>query len=369
MEFHPVRLEDKAAIEKYTRPSGICNCDLAFANMYCWEGTYRSAWCIEDGFLLIRFYIDGSHHIGYMQPLGAGDFTHLIPRLEADARQFGQPLRLSGLTREGAEAVRRAHPEFGIWRNRDYEDYVYNAVDLRTLAGRKYQPKRNHINRFEAMYEYRYEPLTPALIPECMRLEREWRSQHEGHRTELTAEQRAMQRAFDHFEELELQGGALYVGETLVAFTFGSAINDHAFCVHVEKADTEYDGAFTIINKCFAEHLPARFAHLIHQIAAGLALGAQLDALGGPAFHHLGGAGAPLGVEPVRRKAPGGKAGPAALFGAEKQAVGQPPRAQGGPQAFLEFLVSGDLLQHQTFSNRSTLVTKMVAPPTVTCSG
>ena len=64
MEFRPVRLEDKAAIERFTRPSGICNCDLAFANMYCWEGTYRSAWCVEEGFLLIRFYIDGSHHIG-----------------------------------------------------------------------------------------------------------------------------------------------------------------------------------------------------------------------------------------------------------------------------------------------------------------
>ena len=92
MEFRPVRLEDKAAIEHFTRPSGICNCDLAFANMYCWEGTYRSAWCVEEGFLLIRFYIDGSHHIGYMQPLGEGDFTHLIPRLEADARAAGQPL-------------------------------------------------------------------------------------------------------------------------------------------------------------------------------------------------------------------------------------------------------------------------------------
>ena len=116
MEFRPVRLEDKAAIEHFTRPSGICNCDLAFANMYCWEGTYRSAWCVEEGFLLIRFYIDGSHHIGYMQPLGEGDFTHLIPRLEADARAAGQPLRISGLTPEGAAAVRRAHPEFGIWR-------------------------------------------------------------------------------------------------------------------------------------------------------------------------------------------------------------------------------------------------------------
>ena len=270
MEFRPVRLEDKAAIEHFTRPSGICNCDLAFANMYCWEGTYRSAWCVEEGFLLIRFYIDGSHHIGYMQPLGEGDFTHLIPRLEADARAAGQPLRISGLTPEGAAAVRRAHPEFGIWRNRDYEDYVYRADDLRNLTGRRYQPKRNHINRFEAAYDYRYEELTPALAPECMRLEREWRAGHDSHAAELTAEQRAMQRAFDHFGELELRGGALFVGEKLVAFTIGSAINDEAFCIHVEKADTRYDGAFTIINKLFAQHLPARFTMINREEDLGI---------------------------------------------------------------------------------------------------
>ena len=270
MEFRPVRLEDKAAIEHFTRPSGICNCDLAFANMYCWEGTYRSAWCVEEGFLLIRFYIDGSHHIVYMQPLGEGDFTHLIPRLEADARAAGQPLRISGLTPEGAAAVRRAHPEFGIWRNRDYEDYVYRADDLRNLTGRRYQPKRNHINRFEAAYDYRYEELTPALAPECMRLEREWRAGHDSHAAELTAEQRAMQRAFNHFGELELRGGALFVREKLVAFTIGSAINDEAFCIHVEKADTRYDGAFTMINRLFAQHLPPHYTLIDREEDLGL---------------------------------------------------------------------------------------------------
>ena len=271
MEFRPVRLEDKAAIERFTRPSGICNCDLAFANLYCWEGTYRSAWCVEEGFLLIRFYIDGSHHIGYMQPLGEGDFTHLIPRLEADARAAGQPLRISGLTPEGAAAVRRAHPEFGIWRNRDYEDYVYRADDLRNLTGRRYQPKRNHINRFMAEYpDFRYEQLTRERFGECMQLEREWRRAHEGHTSELCAEQRAMQRAFEHFEELEMIGGCIYVGDKLIAFTYGSAVNDHTFDTHVEKADTDYDGAFTIINKLFAQHLPARFTMINREEDLGI---------------------------------------------------------------------------------------------------
>ena len=65
IEFKPVRLEDKQIIERHTMPSGILNCDLAFANMYCWQAMYHSAWAVIDGFLVIRFHIGGSEKIGY----------------------------------------------------------------------------------------------------------------------------------------------------------------------------------------------------------------------------------------------------------------------------------------------------------------
>ena len=160
---------------------------------------------------------------------------------------------------------------FAFESDRALEDYVYNAEDLRNLTGRRYQPKRNHINRFMSEYpDFRYENLTRDRFAACMQLEREWRRAHEGHTSELCAEQRAMQRAFDHFEELEMLGGCIYVGDKLVAFTFGSAVNEHTFDTHVEKADTDYAGAFTIINKLFAEHLPERFTLINREEDLGL---------------------------------------------------------------------------------------------------
>ena len=272
IEFKPVRLEDKQIIERHTMPSGILNCDLAFANMYCWQAMYHSAWAVIDGFLVIRFHIGGSEKIGYMQPVGEGDFAGIIPALRADAHAHGQRLRIIGLTDEGREMIRSMHAGlFAFESDRALEDYVYNAEDLRNLTGRRYQPKRNHINRFMSEYpDFRYENLTRDRFAECMQLEREWRRAHEGHTSELCAEQRAMQRAFDHFEELEMLGGCIYVGDKLVAFTFGSAVNDHTFDTHVEKADTDYDGAFTIINKLFAQHLPERFTLINREEDLGL---------------------------------------------------------------------------------------------------
>ena len=59
IEFQPVRLEDRATIERFTMSSDITNCDLSFSNMYCWQEVYHSAWAVVDGFLVIRFQIDG----------------------------------------------------------------------------------------------------------------------------------------------------------------------------------------------------------------------------------------------------------------------------------------------------------------------
>ncbi len=261
IEFQPVRLEDRATIERFTMSSDITNCDLSFSNMYCWQEVYHSAWAVVDGFLVIRFQIDGGERLGYMQPVGEGDCARIIPALREDAHAHGQRLRIVGLTDQGRDMIRNMHiGQFAFESDRALEDYVYAADDLRNLPGRRYQPKRNHINRFTAEYpDYRYEELTPDRFQACMELEREWRQVHEGHTSELCAEQRAMQRGFAHFAELGMTGGCIYVGDRMVAFTYGSAVNDHTFDTHVEKADTEYDGAFTIINCLFARHLPERF--------------------------------------------------------------------------------------------------------------
>ncbi len=272
IKFNPIRIDDRAIIERYTMSSDVTNCDLAFANMYCWQEVFRSAWAEIEGFLVIRFQIDGGEKIGYMQPVGDGDFSSIVPILYEDAHAHGQPLRIIGLTAAGCELIRARYAGmFAFDSDPAFSDYIYSTDDLRNLSGRKFQAKRNHINRFIAAYpNYRYEELRREHFDECMRLEREWRRGHAGHTSELCAEQRAMQRAFVSFEELGMMGGSIYVGDRMVAFTYGSAVNDHTFDTHVEKADTEYDGAFAAINKFFAERLPLQFTQINREEDLGL---------------------------------------------------------------------------------------------------
>lgn len=265
IDFQPIRLTDRARIEAYTLRCGLYNCDLSFANMYCWHELFGSQWAEVDGFLLIRFRIDGSESWGYMQPVGEGDFTHLLPLLESDARERGEALRLYGLTQEGAQCITTYYgSRVACFAPRATADYIYRRADLVALTGKRYQPKRNHINRFLSLYaDHHFAPLTADRIDECLRLEEEWCRNRGGcHDEGVRAERRALMRAFEAFDDLGLRGGLLYVGDRLVAFTFGSPLNDHTFDIHIEKADTRYEGVFAMINRLFAQSLPEEFTYL-----------------------------------------------------------------------------------------------------------
>lgn len=295
IRFKEIQPTDKPAMDRRLAASGIPSCDYTFANIYCWRHTYGSVWAEFDDIMAVRFELGAEGYRGYMLS-EQGDYCRIVPELMEDARAEGMRFRMVGMSRDGAEAfrrwadahygldaeghaavcgtdgerlVRRGSECFAVCDNRDYRDYIYSLEDLVNLTGRKYQPKRNHVNRFEAMYEYTFDELRPADFGECMRLEREWQRRKEAaeagdtehraeHETEMSEEQRAIAEALAEYDRLGLYGGVLRVDGRVVAFTYGSELTPEIFCTHIEKADASFEGVFPMINRCFARALAAR---------------------------------------------------------------------------------------------------------------
>ena len=259
--FREITVADKSLFDRYAYAAQVRDCDMAFANIYCWQPYYRSEWAVVEGFLVIRFRLDGGERLAYMQPLsrdGLEDFSTIIPQLAGDAFSMGQPLRFAGLTPEGVEVLRRYAPQkFAFAASRDNADYIYSAEDLRNLPGRRYQPKRNHINRFRLENEFRYLPLTAEYAEECLRLNELWGAGRADDDATIATEREAMVRAFENFDALGLCGGAICVGGELAAFTYGSQLCEDTFVTHIEKANTKFNGIFATINNLLAQSLPA----------------------------------------------------------------------------------------------------------------
>ena len=79
-----------------------------------------------------------------------------------------------------------------------------------------------------------------------------------------------MQAALQHMDELGLTGGVLHVNGEIVAFTYGAPINGTTFDTCVEKADTNFDGAYAMINYEFANRIPEQYTYINREEDLGL---------------------------------------------------------------------------------------------------
>lgn len=269
--FRDITIQDKDTITAYTMNSCRRNCDLSFSNLCSWRFLYHTKFAIINNFLVFKFW--AGDELAYMMPVGEGNLEETLNELIEDARREGEPFCMLGVCscmREDLEAIMPG--QFGFTVDRDYADYIYLRSDLATLKGKKFQSKRNHINKFRNTYpDYKYSPITKDRIQECLELEAKWCKANDCDQQEGTGnERRALIYALNHFEELGLTGGILHVNGQIVAFTFGMPINKETFGVHVEKADTSIDGAYAMINYEFANHIPEQYIYINREEDLGI---------------------------------------------------------------------------------------------------
>lgn len=271
IDFRDITLDDKEIITKYTFKSDRRNCDLSFSNLCSWRFLYHTQFAIIDEFLVFRFWVE--RELVYMMPVGDGDLHQVINLLIEDAHQQNHQFCMLGISSFMKEDLEAIMPNrFIFTEDRDYADYIYLRTDLSNLVGKKFQPKRNHINKFKNTYpNHSYSPITPDKIQECKDLEAKWCRANNCDQQEGTGNEReALLYALNNFEELGLTGGILYVNNEIVAFTFGMPINHEMFGVHVEKADTNIDGAYAMINQEFAKRIPEQYTYVNREEDLGI---------------------------------------------------------------------------------------------------
>ena len=194
--------------------------------------------------------------------MGQGDIRPVLEAIIQDARARDIPCCITGLSKENIETLERLYPgRFRFMCDRSGFDYVYNIDDLADLKGRKFQKKRNHLNRFRSLYPaWRTEALTPANMDAVREMAAKWYEARLAHdpQADFHLEQRALRRALDRFEALGLEGLVLYDGDRVIAFTMASQLSADTMDVHFEKALEDVDGAYPAINQAFAQHLRDR---------------------------------------------------------------------------------------------------------------
>ena len=258
IEFQKLALSQKALYEEQLFAQPNRGCEYSFANLYLWG---KQAMAEIHG--CIGFF---SHFYGrsvYPFPIGGGDKAAVIRHYLEDAQKRGIPCRITGITEEEKARMEDWFP--GVFRfrsDRDSFDYVYAIDDLADLRGRKYQKKRNHVNKFHTNHpDCQILPLTPELIPQVQAMVESWYARREE--TDPTGdymlEKRAICRVFRHYEELAMEGLVLMENGEILAMTMGSRLSPDTFDIHFEKAREDVDGAYATVNCEFARYLRLKY--------------------------------------------------------------------------------------------------------------
>lgn len=256
-DFKRAELEDKEIISDYFKRYPSRSCERTFVNVFLWSRKYPVKWAIIGNTLV--FKSQDEEHLSFAFPTGEDkDVKQVIPVLKTYCEDRGYPFTMYGVTSENYEKLEEWFPEmYEIEYDRDLADYVYESEKLSTLSGKKLHGKRNHINKFKAMFEDRwsYETMTKDNLEECFQMALKWRT-HNGcnEDEEKNAEMCVTLNSLRLFEELELTGGVLRVDGEIVAFTMGEPVCEDTFVVHIEKAFADVQGAYPMINQQFVSH-------------------------------------------------------------------------------------------------------------------
>ncbi len=261
-DFKPISPEDKRLFDRCLREEHTQSSSVSFGNVFLWDLLCRRNVADLNGRLGVEFLCRSGTPF-YAFPVGAGPLEEAVAALHGHARAQGRPFELHGVTVPEREALEAACPDcFDYEPDPDNYDYIYSAEALATLAGKKLHGKRNHCNRFEALHpDWRFEPLTPALFGGCREILRAWDAEKDGGDAE---ENEAIERAFQYWDSLGMEGGVLFAGGRVAAFTFGERLSADTFDAHFEKALDTVEGAYPMVCREFVRQLRAAHPELLY---------------------------------------------------------------------------------------------------------
>ncbi len=255
-EIKPVTMDAKPILDDYFKKGRFTNSEFTFTNLFMWQKSYNIRYAEIDGQLCI-FSQHGTDPESVNLMIIQNDVSAVISELLKYFYEIGQPPFIRIFGTEHKNLIKEAFPDkFKYEKDTDSFDYVYSVQDLINLPGGKYHAKRNHINKFKSMYNYKYHTMTPDYREDCREMFARWCDSKKDSISNIDEQLQAVNRLLDNWEKLDIAGGCLTVDGKMVAFSFGEVLcyPESIVVIHLEHADTDYQGSFPMINQQFLEH-------------------------------------------------------------------------------------------------------------------
>ena len=234
-------------------------CDSTVLDTYIWKDQYNAEVYLDDevAFILMRDEEGYFAAMPYCREEELPEYFGILRNYFNE--ELHSPLRINLADEDALNALRLLDdPEFVVEEETDLKDYLYDAEELRNLPGKKFQKKRNLVNKFMKEYEGRWQYKTMCCVDEYF-LEifmNKWiekrLSEGVDSKETLLAEKNGIIDILRNCDKVTYRVGGIFVDDELEAFTIGSYNSrEKMVVVSIEKGNSEIPGIYQVINQQF----------------------------------------------------------------------------------------------------------------------
>ena len=253
MQFLPINIYSKDIVKSFFDMQRIEASDMLFGNLYIWHFSRDISYAILNDCLVIKTKFPNEKYPFIFYPLGLGDRQKTIKDVMDYFLSNNMKFAIRSLEPYQKYELEKNMPNiFDISPNRDRFDYIYNVSDLINLNGRKLHSKKNHLNKFLNLYpNFVYERIDSSNAIDVFESYVEWFNKNPNITDGLRNEFVGIESTLRNFNLLDMKGGVIKIDNKIAAFTLGEQINSNSVVIHIEKANTFYEGIYQAINQQF----------------------------------------------------------------------------------------------------------------------
>ncbi len=256
INFKRLTIEDIIEMQEYF---ACCNwriSDYSAAFKLMWQKHFALDFAYVEGCVVFREYYQGRTYFHFPMELAEGDAKKAVDAIEKYCRENNIRIHYTCVPREKIMCmVERYGSEMRMTNSRRWRDYMYNAEDFITYGGKKFSGQRNHVNKFKKLYpHFCFEELSGKDSGRIRDFLKEFSSRQLAKGTVMAREElEGVYELLGYIDLLKLKCGALTVGGKIIAVSIGERCGEQLI-IHVEKALTEYQGAYPTMAQQFAAH-------------------------------------------------------------------------------------------------------------------
>ncbi len=258
-ELIKLKASDYGKIKPYFELRDFSTCEGMILDTYLWNEYYDTKYFINEKGLMWVFSANGQYFTG--TPMCKKEDLKSCFKVirEYFNNVLNQKLVFLLADEMAVSELELSEEDFEITECRDYFDYIYDAQKLKTLSGKKYHKKKNHVNAFLKEYEGRYEYKTIDCSNQSDIVEflDKWNEEKvsEDIYNRLKYEKAGINNVLRDCRFIERNMCGIYIDGKLEAFSIGSYAKTQKMAViHIEKANPNIRGLYNFINQQFLIH-------------------------------------------------------------------------------------------------------------------